>query len=133
MKKWIWLVFLTVAVATVIVISGFWQQPESPMVIATSQVETPKPQAKAPPRVNDAANVPQVSSDRLFSHIQSLNFQRYTDGERQRTRQYIIQELKKIGWQPKLQKFDGGINVFAERKGSNQDAGAILLGRVFKL
>ncbi len=127
MKKWIWLVFLTLAVATVTVITGFWQQPEKPKVIATPQVEVPKPQPKAPPKVNDALNLPQVSSDRLSSHLQNLNFRRYTDRERSRTRKYIIEELQKIGWQPKLQKFDQGINVFAERKGSNKDAGAILL------
>ncbi len=127
MKKWIWLVFLTLAVVTVTLISGFWQRPESPTVMATSQVETPKPQPTVPPRVNDTANLPQVSSDRLLSHLQSLNFRRYTDGERERTRKYITQELQKIGWQPQLQKFDQGVNVFAERKGSNNDAGAILL------
>ena len=61
MKKWIWLIFLTLVVATVTVISGFWQQPESPTVIATSQVETPKPQPKAPPTVNDAVNLPETA------------------------------------------------------------------------
>ncbi|MDJ0616612.1 MAG: M20/M25/M40 family metallo-hydrolase [Calothrix sp. MO_192.B10] len=128
MKKWIWLVFLTLAVATVTIISGFWQQPEKPSVMASSQVETPKPQPTVSPRVNDQVNIFPVSSDRLFSHIQNLNFRRYTNRERWRTRTYITKELQKIGWQPKLQNFDRGINIFAERTGSNKDAGAILLG-----
>ena len=68
-----------------------------------------------------------ISSDRLFSHIKNLNFRRYNNAERSRARTYITRELEKIGWKPKIQKFGRGFNVFAERQGSNKDAGAILL------
>lgn len=73
-------------------------------------------------------NATVVSGEQLFTHVQKLNFQRYTDPERSRTRIYITNQLRKFGWQPKLEKFAGGVNIFAQRPGTNQAAGAILVG-----
>lgn len=70
----------------------------------------------------------QVSADQLFAHVQRLNFTRHTPAERSRTRAYIITELKKMGWKPKLERFQDGINIFAERPGTDKDTGAILVG-----
>lgn len=103
--------------------SRFFRQPQAPHVIVTDRVETPQPLPESK-QVNTALL---VSGDNLFAHIQRLNFTRYTTAERKLTRAYIIKELKKLGWKPKQEKFKDGVNVFAERQGTEKDAGAILV------
>jgi Zn-dependent M28 family amino/carboxypeptidase len=125
MKKRIWLALL-VLVAIVIIggrESTFWQENSSVDIVETRPLITPQPQPTSE-KVNQA---PQVSADTLLGHIQQLNFQRYTAKERSRTRSYIINELQKLGWKPQLQKFPGGVNVFAERQGTDTKTGAILV------
>lgn len=104
--------------------STFFEQPPSPEIVRSIPAETPQPQ----PESDKVDNTLKVSADRLLAHIQKLNFQRYTTTERSRTRTYIINELKKFGWKPKLEKFSDGVNVFAERAGTNKAAKAILIG-----
>ncbi|MBD2360796.1 M28 family peptidase [Anabaena minutissima FACHB-250] len=125
MKKRIWLALL-VLVAIVIVGgrgSTFFQQRSSVEIVETTPLITPQPQ----PESQEVNNAPQVSADKLLAHIQKLNFQRYTPKERSLTRTYIINELQKLGWKPKLEKFSGGVNVFAERPGTDTKTGAILV------
>ncbi|WP_066378238.1 M28 family peptidase [Anabaena sp. CA = ATCC 33047] len=125
MKAKIWLALL-VLVAIVIVGgrgSTFFEQRYSPKIVESVPVVTPSPQ----PEFEEVNNAPQVSIDKLLTHIQKLNFQRYTTTERSRTRTYIINELRKLGWQPKLEKFTEGVNIFAERQGTDTTAGAILV------
>ncbi|AFY47397.1 putative aminopeptidase [Nostoc sp. PCC 7524] len=125
MKKRIWLALL-VLVAIVIVGgrgSTFFEQRPSPEIVESVPVVTPQPQ----PEFQEVNNAPQVSIDRLLTHIEKLNFQRYTATERSRTRIYIINELRKLGWRPKLEKFSDGVNIFAERAGTDTKGGAILV------
>jgi Peptidase family M28 len=124
MKKWIWLVLVLLVAAVVIGLGVFFHPREEAPVIATTQVETP--QRKPEPK--QVINTPQVSADRLFAHIQKLNFKRFTNVERSRSRTYITSELKKLGWEPTLEKFSDGVNIFAERQGTDKTAGAILIG-----
>ncbi len=129
MKKWIWLVLLVlVAVAVVgsrgIALNRLFEQRPSPEIVQSIPVETPQPQPELP----EMKIYPQVSADKLVAHIQKLNFQRYTTTERSRTRTYITTELRKLGWKPKLEKFSEGVNIFAERLGTDIAAGAILVG-----
>lgn len=70
---------------------------------------------------------PQVASEKLFQHIDALNFERYESSDRARTRNYLTQTLKGYGWQPQLQNFDGGVNLVASRSGTDPKAGAILV------
>jgi hypothetical protein len=119
MKKWIWL--MVVLGIALLVISGKYIF-EKPQPIDTILVETPQQKLEA------AVSFPVVSSKRLLAHIQNLNFQRYTDAELERTRNYIITELRKSGWTPKLEKFAEGINIVAERVGTDKKAGKILVG-----
>ncbi|MBD2776991.1 M20/M25/M40 family metallo-hydrolase [Iningainema tapete] len=128
MKKWIWLALFVLM--TLIVVGGsklFPPTNEQPLIIDTIRVSQPQPIQKAQ---NYPSPYPllQVSADKLFAHVQRLNFTRYTPAERSRTRKYITTELKRLGWQPKLEKFSDGVNIFAERKGTDQKAGAILIG-----
>ncbi|WP_414563439.1 MULTISPECIES: M20/M25/M40 family metallo-hydrolase [unclassified Anabaena] len=125
MKKWIWLLVLVVVMVVGsrdTVIRAFWQQSSSSKVVEIP-VEQPQPQ----PKLQSVKFGPAVSTDKLFQHIQNLDFQRYSPTERSRTRSYITTELRKLGWEPKLEEFSAGVNIFAERLGTNQAAGAILV------
>lgn len=126
MKKWIWLVVLGIVVVVVIGSRGtalnvFFEPHPSPTMVERIPAKTPQLQ---PPQVK---STPQVSVPGLLAHIENLNFQRFTPSERSRTRNYITTELRKYGWKPQLEKFAQGINVFAQRQGTDKKAGAILL------
>ncbi|MEH1854377.1 MAG: M28 family peptidase [Nostoc sp.] len=125
MKKWIWLILLALMAVVVVGSRGsrFFEQPPSPTIVERIPVETPQPQ----PESKEVDNILQVSTDKLLTHIQKLNFQRYTTTERSLTRTYITTELKKLGWKPKLEKFSDGVNIFAERPGTNKATKAILV------
>ncbi|MEH2421086.1 MAG: M28 family peptidase [Nostoc sp.] len=125
MKKWIWLMLLVLMAVAVVGSRGstFFEQRPSPAVVQSIPVETRQSQAQS----KEVDSTPQVSTDRLLTHIQKLNFQRYTTIERSLTRTYITTELRKLGWKPKLEKFSDGVNIFAERPGTNKAAKAILV------
>ncbi|MHC0068779.1 peptidase M28, partial [Nostoc sp. UIC 10890] len=126
MKKWIWLMLLVLMAVAVVGSRGstFFEQRPSPEIVQSIPVETPQPQ----PELQEVDNALQVSADRLLTHVQKLNFQRYTTKERSLTRTYITTELTKLGWKPKLEKFSDGVNIFAERPGTSIAAKAILVG-----
>ncbi|MHC5596710.1 MAG: M28 family peptidase [Nostoc sp.] len=126
MKKWIWLMLLALMAVAVVDSRGstFFEQRPSPAIVERIPVETPEPQTELK-KVNVA---PQVSTDRLLTHIQKLDFQRYTTTERSLTRTYITTELTKLGWKPQLENFSEGVNIFAERPGTNKAAKAIIVG-----
>ncbi len=119
MRKW-WLVLLLVAIAVVVSRSSVLPSPllvSHQVKINSSVAVVSKPELH-PPR---------VSSKQLFAHIKALNYKRYTESERDRTRDYLIASLKKWGWLPKLQSFEGGVNILAERKGTAPEAGRVLV------
>ncbi|MEA5572174.1 M28 family peptidase [Calothrix sp. UHCC 0171] len=132
MKKLLWL-FLFILVALCIVGGkSFFEQPLQPAT-ETIRVNNPSNSSSAsssstPQKLAVPVTTPQVSRERLLAHIQKLNFQRYTNTERLRSRNYITSELKKYGFQPQQESFPGGINIVAERLGSDKKAGAILIG-----
>ncbi|MBW4568206.1 MAG: M28 family peptidase [Tolypothrix carrinoi HA7290-LM1] len=121
MKKWIWLLLVLFVAVVVMGIGVFFHPKEETPVVATTRVEISQKLSK------QVTIAPQVSADRLFAHIQKLNFKRFTDVERSRSRSYITSELKKLGWKPTLEKFSSGVNIFAERQGTDNTAGAILV------
>jgi Peptidase family M28 len=84
------------------------------------------------------APVPLVGSERLLADLKALSFTRYDEAERQSARDYIVQSLEAAGWTVQRQPFaqlekrtagiERGVNLFAERLGTDPNAGAILLG-----
>lgn len=112
---------------TAAVIVWQWQ----PLQIPLSFLAKPNPNqthsASAQP-----LSVPQVSSERLLADLQALTFNRFDSTNRQRARDYILQALQAAGWQAQLQPFtqgnERGVNIYAERLGTDPNAGAILLG-----
>jgi Peptidase family M28 len=121
-------VILTVVVVT-LGSNGFWLR-QSPQEVITRALEnTPvgNPQNPSQQKQKQKINIEKVSPQKLFGHIQKLSGQRYTSEERLRTRAYITSELKKLGWKTQLEKFSEGVNIFAERQGTNKTTGAILI------
>jgi Peptidase family M28 len=81
-------------------------------------------------------STPQVSTTRLFTHLQNLSgdyAQRsakgdcYTNQNRTSARKYITASLKSLGWSPNLQSFTDGTNIVAERPGISLNAGTIIV------
>lgn len=131
MRKWIWPALLMLVVSAVVIGgSGFFHQSPSSVGTLFKEVAPTKPVESSN---SDVAAIPQplpapnVDSKQLFSHINALNFKRYTQESRDRARDYLTQSLKKFGWSPTLQPFDDGVNVFAQRQGTDPKAGAILV------
>lgn len=71
---------------------------------------------------------PEIDADRLFSHVESLAYERVNEVDRDRARSYITQTLTEFGFSPISLPFEGGINILAERPGTDPDAGTILVG-----
>lgn len=63
-----------------------------------------------------------------MADLKALNFERYTSAELQKTRDFITQTLTAAGWTVSEQAFETGVNVMAERPGTDPNAGALLVG-----
>lgn len=146
MRKWVWLVLLALIVAGVVSSSGGYNQYASPVnllqkrVLSTRAQPTEKTFARGSVLLKSiksstditttsepTINTPVISTEKLLSHIKQLNFERYTEVGRSRARTYLTQSLKKLGWTPQLQSFEGGVNVIAQRRGTDLKAGAVLV------
>ncbi|MBD2385478.1 M28 family peptidase [Cylindrospermum sp. FACHB-282] len=119
MKKWIWLLLVILGAIVVMGVSGFLRQPEA--------LPVSEPIPVSSPQLQPVESKLSVSADKLLAHIQKLNFQRYTAKERSQSRTYITTQLRKLGWKPQLEKFTDGVNIFAERQGTDKASGAILV------
>ncbi len=126
MKKLISLVLLVIVALGIVAGRNFFDKAPQPPVetIRVQNDINEVPQQK----LESAVSFPLVQTDALLAHIEKLNFQRHTDAERASARSYITAELKKYGWKPKLQNFGQGVNVVAERAGTDKTAGNILVG-----
>lgn len=71
---------------------------------------------------------PRIHPDRLLNDLNALSFVRYEEGDRRTARSYIVQQLQEAGWQPQSQTYAGGVNLYAERGGTDPEAGFMLLG-----
>lgn len=94
-----------------------------------TEISSPKPKNEnnTLPQMPPAIPVIRISEDGLFKHIKALAGERYNESDRDRARNYISQVLQAAGWSPTLQTFEGGVNVVAERPGTDPQAGKIIL------
>ncbi|PSB28504.1 M28 family peptidase [Stenomitos frigidus] len=123
MKRWILGGLLAIAL---IIITSCHLSSSQPL--PEPSPDTPSPiQAISPQAIPSIQPLPPIGATRLFQHIEALNFERYQTVDRDRARRYLVKTLTEFGWKPQLQAFDGGVNVFAQRPGSNPNAGAILV------
>jgi len=98
-----------------------------PQVLEASY-QTDIAQIDALPLPPDTAPIsPMVNGDRLMADVRALAFNRFTDSDRSRARSYIVRQLHHAGWTTRTQMFDSGINIYAERAGTDPRLGAILV------
>lgn len=131
MKRLIWVVlFLLTTIGAAGWGSYSWQHstPVADVRIQASpnSFATPSPALKQEGMASEAA--PQVDREQLWQHLEKLTGERYAEDDRQQVRTYLIQQLKSWGFSPVLQPFQGGVNIFAERPGTDLKAGTILVG-----
>lgn len=101
--------------------------PSSPSA-PTLEAVAPSPQIVAQtgdrlPEIRAEAIVP----ERLVRDLKTLAFDRSTPESRDRARRYIVEQLQAAGWSPTPHPFPGGINIVAERSGTDPDAGTVLV------
>jgi hypothetical protein len=118
-KRSLWLAIFVFTIVGVLVSWG-WQRYVQP----TSQAVVMHDQHLAQ---RQTVTAPKVNSQRLLSDLEMLSFKRYSAADRDRARQYILKSLEDAGWTPQQQSFDSGINIYAERSGSDPNAGTILV------
>ena len=127
MKKWIGLALLVLVVVGVVNSSKLLPQQPSPDGKPEIAV-IPESKASTANAASMYVTTLKVSREKLLAHIRALNYRRYTEAERDLTRAYLIKSLKQLGWKPELQTFEGGVNIFAQRQGTDAKAGSILVG-----
>ncbi len=130
MKQLIWIaLFILVAVTAASWGSDSWQRLSAvPEVSIDRNIHTSKNPSPLPlPTEKKDFFQPQIDPSRLWKHVETLAGEREGERARSFTRDYISKQLQILGFFPELQSFDGGINVFAERKGTDSNAGAILV------
>ena len=121
-KQWIWLMCFVVAL--MVLVGWGWHQDQRTVIDIDyrSGVQANRPTIPVP-----AITVPTVNSQRLLADVEALSFERYTETDRRRAREYMLSVLEKAGWTPKTQEFENGINIYAEQPGTDPDAGSILV------
>ena len=140
-RRWVCVVLFVLALGWGVLSSQGWQsalitdvavkqftreagQPEQ----LTQQTPSPIEQAALEPTaIAPAINVPKVDPQRLMAHVQGLAFERHSDSDRYQAREYLLRALTEAGWKPYLQVFSQGVNVVAERSGTDLAAGRILV------
>ncbi len=131
-QRRLWLA-LCLAVALGALVGWAWHtatQP-TPFLVSSSSPPTqelltasPRPAASADRRI---PSPPTVDPTRLLAHVKALAFVRRTEAERSRARAYLSQALTSLGWSPTSQPFDSGLNLLAQRPGTDPEAGTILV------
>lgn len=118
----------------VVLVVGLWgcQMPQTPSwpspSSAPSQVEVSTPSVSPwLSSISSPTIAPSVNADRLFQHVIDLSVERSTPEQRDRARAYLAQALAQAGWQPQAQSFSGGVNLVAQRPGTDPTAGTLLL------
>jgi len=126
MKQLIWIVLFIFALGAAGWGSYSWQY-LSPVAEVRSDISISQNSSPSilPERLT--IDLPQIDESRLWKHVTSLAGERDAETDRTFARNYISQQLQTSGFSPELQPFDGGINIFAERKGTDSKAGAILV------
>ncbi|MGB7711850.1 MAG: M28 family peptidase [Microcoleus sp.] len=130
MKQLIWIVLFTIfAVGAVGWGSYSWQDLSPvPEVRSGGNISiSQNPSDSRLPAEKPEVDLPQIDQSSLWKHVEILAGEREGESDRNFARDYISQQLQISGLSPELQPFDGGTNVFAERKGTDSKAGAILV------
>lgn len=79
------------------------------------------------PKPLRAPQINAIEPDQLWNHIKFLEGERYQESDRERVRNYLTQQLELVQLSPRLESFEQGVNILAERPGTNPKAGSIVL------
>jgi len=82
---------------------------------------------KSLPKPLMAPQINAIEPDQLWNHIKFLEGERYQESDRERVRNYLTQQLELVQLSPRLESFEQGVNILAERPGTNPKAGSIVL------
>lgn len=72
-----------------------------------------------------------IDPARLMADVEALAFERFTLEQRRRARAHIAHRLTAMGYTPELHGYPTGVNVLADRPGTDPDARAILVAAHF--
>lgn len=81
--------------------------------------------------VQRRAQTETVEPARLMADVEALAFERYTLEQRRQARAHIAHRLTAMGYTPDLHGYSTGVNVLAERPGTDPGARAILVAAHF--
>ncbi|MBD1910325.1 MULTISPECIES: M20/M25/M40 family metallo-hydrolase [unclassified Leptolyngbya] len=84
----------------------------------------PAPQVK----VEYPVEALRVDGDRLLAHVEALAFERADPVSREQARSYLTDALQTAGWAVTEQTFEWGVNLVADRPGTDPMAGVVILG-----
>ncbi|MBW4487237.1 MAG: M28 family peptidase [Trichocoleus desertorum ATA4-8-CV12] len=142
-RHWIWVALFLLTVLVGLVAGQHWPMRSPKYMVVNhfrkdtalseqlSQFAPSAPDSSTAPPIAQRVNAPAVDAKRLFDHVQALAFERHSESDRLQAREYILQVLERAGWQPHLQVFSSGVNVVAERPGTDPQAGSILVAAHF--
>lgn len=125
MQKIIGFGLLVVLVAVLVAAAGWQGGISSPMVELGSAPK--KHNIPVVVAQTERIEAPRVEPMRLMADVAALAGERYQEEERNLARKYIISQLQAAGWEPQQQKFEEGINIYADRPGTDREAGMILV------
>ncbi|MCA9548235.1 MAG: M28 family peptidase, partial [Myxococcales bacterium] len=74
---------------------------------------------------------PALDGEALLADVRALAFERHGVADRKRARRLIAHRLQALGYRPELLSSAGGVQVVAERPGSDPQAGTLLVGAHF--
>ncbi|MEB3280212.1 MAG: M28 family peptidase [Lyngbya sp.] len=98
----------------------------------TAEVEVNLEPRKAPVlsevKVSNSQPNEKIDPEQIWSHLENLVGERYTENYREFTRNYLIKQLKQFGLTPSLQTFEQGVNIVAKTPGNDPEAATLLIG-----
>ncbi|WP_416670600.1 M28 family peptidase [Egbenema bharatensis] len=120
-KQWVWSALLGMVVMLTLVGWSLHQDRSPSLVFSDQPPVSPQQAAQSTPIA------PTVNAERLMADLATFSFERFTEADRSRARQELRQSLEMAGWTVQTQAFEHGINLYAERMGTDPTAGTILL------
>ncbi|MEL7038329.1 MAG: M28 family peptidase [Cyanobacteria bacterium J06592_8] len=72
-------------------------------------------------------NSPKINPDLIWSHLENIVGERYTEYYREFTRNYLVEQLQNFGFYPSFQTFENGINIVAKRPQDEPQTPTVLI------
>lgn len=122
-KKIIFLFLLT----TLIVGIFQWRTKISTVFSAREQPNPLEIPVAAEVNISDVLPSEDINPDNIWNDLETLVGERYTNRDRELTRNYLIENLQNLGFLTSLQPFEQGINIIAKRPQDDPETETLLL------